>query len=191
MYTQTHHILRFAHMIQITLSNLVSSFIISSKRKEFWFFKILMYSCSSADFRGWFRLRGNSREAFDIIVFTKPVFFFNFDFRGGVWGLQSSSLPPLKVNKKKYFYKKEFWRLSRRFVFGFTPENTSQYYSLIWRYICHWHIEILTFFICKYFWRNKITFCSYARKTHNSIQDVSCVLICLLCIVASFKLCCV
>jgi hypothetical protein len=38
------------------------------------FFKILMY-LSSVDFSGWFRLKGKSRNTFDIIISTKSVLF--------------------------------------------------------------------------------------------------------------------
>jgi hypothetical protein len=47
---------------------------------------------SSADFSGWFRLRGKSRQNFDIIISTKSVFF-KFRF----WGFEGAAArqPPL------------------------------------------------------------------------------------------------
>jgi hypothetical protein len=55
------------------------------------FFKILMYR-SSADFSGWFRLKGKSRKIFDNIYKTR---FFKFRFWRAWGGVLQPCSPPL------------------------------------------------------------------------------------------------
>jgi hypothetical protein len=59
------------------------------------FFKILTYY-SSADFSGWLRQKGKSRNPFDIIISTKfVIFFLNFGFGGFGVGCSPAAPPPL------------------------------------------------------------------------------------------------
>jgi hypothetical protein len=59
-------------------------------------FKIPIYQ-SSVNFNGWFWLKVKSRKTFDIIIFTKSVFF-NFGFGGGAAALQTPP-PPFWLTK--------------------------------------------------------------------------------------------
>jgi len=50
---------------------------------------------SSADFSGWLSMMGKSSKTFDMVVYTKSVFFLNFDFFCGGGGAAARQPHPL------------------------------------------------------------------------------------------------